>query len=220
MRCMPSSRSLAENLRRLALGEPLGRHRAGDVLAVADRLREHAAQSGLRQRGGGAADAAGVLDDRRGAGADALPARRPSPSACLLRPGGGWSGWTASRAELGNPKSSLKPRASVAARCAWQLIRPGKQRLAASVVDLGVGIRPEDRIGRADRRDRVAFDRERHVVLHGIDGHDGRVREDDGPGRCRLRARLSLDAAPIEKQCRGASAGAREQLTAAGAMRF
>src|SRR5439155_23692419 len=36
-------------------------------------------------------------------------------------------GWMARRAELGNPKSSLKPRARVAARWAWQLMRPGKR---------------------------------------------------------------------------------------------
>ncbi len=39
------------------------------------------------------------------------------------------AGRTASRAELGKPKSSLKPRSSVAARCAWQLISPGKSAL-------------------------------------------------------------------------------------------
>ena len=39
-----------------------------------------------------------------------------------------WSrlaGRTARRAEFGNPKSSLKPRSSTAAMCAWQLISPG-----------------------------------------------------------------------------------------------
>ena len=56
--------------RRLASARALRRHRAGDVLAVADRLREHAAQPRLRQRGRRAADAARVLDDRGRAGAD------------------------------------------------------------------------------------------------------------------------------------------------------
>ena len=68
-----------------------------------------------------------------------------------------------------------------------------EERLASPVVDVGVGIRPEDRVGRADRRDPVACDRERHVVLNGIDVHDGRVSEDDVlPG-----GRLSLDAALV-----------------------
>ena len=55
--------------RRLTVREPIGRHWAGHVLAVADRLGEYAAQSGPRERRRGAADAAGVLDDRRGPGA-------------------------------------------------------------------------------------------------------------------------------------------------------
>jgi len=85
---------------------------------------------------------------------------------------------------------------------AWQ------QRFSPSVVDLGVGIRRADRVGRADRRDRVAFHGERYVVVNGIDGHDGCMREDDGPAR----RRLSLDAAVLEQERCGASAGAGDQL--------
>ena len=81
-----------------------------------------------------------------------------------------------------------------------------EQRFSPSVVDLGVGIRRADRVGRADRRDRVAFHGERYVVVNGIDGHDGCMREHDGPAR----RRLSLEADLLEKECRGAGAG--EQL--------
>ena len=80
--------------------------------------------------------------------------------------------------------------------------------LPSSVVDLGLGIRFKDGVGRADRHDLVAFDRERHVVLNGIGVHDGCMREDDGPAR----RRLSLEAALLEKEGCGAGADAGEQL--------
>ena len=78
-----------------------------------------------------------------------------------------------------------------------------EEGLSPSVVDLGVGIRLEDRAGGTDRRDLVAFDRERHLVLNSIDVHYGCASEDDGPAR----RRLSLDAALLEKECRGAGSG-------------
>src|SRR5207253_6407651 len=57
-----------------------------------------------------------------------------------------------------------------------------------------VGIRPEDLIGRTDRRNLVALDHERHVVLNGIDVGDGCLGEHDGTGR-----RLSLESALLER---------------------
>src|SRR5436309_15506811 len=82
-----------------------------------------------------------------------------------------------------------------------------EEGLSPSVVDLGVGIRLEDRAGGTDRRDLVAFDRERHLVLNSIDVHYGCASEDDGPAR----RRLSLEAALLEKECRRAGAGSGEQ---------
>ena len=84
----------------------------------------------------------------------------------------------------------------------------GEQRLAAAVVDLGLRIGLQNLVGRADGRDSVALDRQRHVVAHGVHGHDGRLREDDGLSRWRLR----LQAAAREGG-RGTGSGAGEQLT-------
>src|SRR5690349_21962645 len=53
---------------RFALRETVGRHRTGDVFAVADRLREYTAEAGLRERRGGPGNAARVFDNRRRAG--------------------------------------------------------------------------------------------------------------------------------------------------------
>jgi hypothetical protein len=86
-----------------------------------------------------------------------------------------------------------------------------EQRLSAAVVDVGVAISPENRVGGADRHNRVAFDRERDIVLDGVDVDDGGVGEDDGPAR----GRLSLEAALLEKECGRAGARSGEQLTAA-----
>ena len=83
-----------------------------------------------------------------------------------------------------------------------------EQDLSASVVDLSVGIRLHDGVGRADRCDLVAVDGERHIVLNGVDRHDGRMREDDRTAR----RRLSLDATLLDKEGGGAGAGCGEQL--------
>ena len=83
-----------------------------------------------------------------------------------------------------------------------------EQGLAPSVVDLGLRVRLEDRVGGPDRRDRVAFDRERHIVLNGIGVHDRRMREDDGSAW----TRLSLQSAVLQQDGCGASAGSGEQL--------
>jgi hypothetical protein len=58
-----------------------------------------------------------------------------------------------------------------------------EEGLPPSVVDLGSGMRRQDGVGWTDRRDPVAFDRERDVVLNGIGVHDGGMSEDDGPAR-------------------------------------
>ena len=67
-----------------------------------------------------------------------------------------------------------------------------EQRLAASIVYVGAGIRLEDRIGRSDRCDCAAVHRQRHIVLHRIDGDDGGVGNDDGPARGSLGLRAGL----------------------------
>jgi hypothetical protein len=87
----------------------------------------------------------------------------------------------------------------------------GEQGLSASVIHLGVWISFQNRVALADRRDAVAFNRERHVVLNGIDVHDGGVREHDGP----TRGRLTLETAWLEEEGRGAGPDAREQVPAA-----
>ena len=112
-------------------------------------------------------------------------------------------GWTGSFAEFGKPKSSLKPRCSVAVRCAWQLIEAGKDRLVASVVDVGVGILLEDLGGWTNRGNLVAHHRERHVVLNGIGVHHRRVRKDNGA----TLSRLGSDRGVFQEERGGTGAG-------------
>ncbi len=90
-----------------------------------------------------------------------------------------------------------------------------EQRLSAAVVDLGAAILLEDRVRRTDRRDSVALDRERHVVLHAVHVHDGHVGEDD---RGRAPRDLSAEAALLEDERGRARAGSGQQLTTAQTM--
>ncbi len=183
-------------------GESVRRHRAGDVLAVPNRLREHAAQAGLRQRRREPADASGILYDGGGPGSYGLE-RRDGDHQRVLLPLEETRGLNGQA--RGVRESEILVEAAREYRChvgvtvdeAWE------QRLTASVVDVGVRIRPEDRVGGADRHDLVALHRERHVVLNGIDGDDGCMSEDDGPARRRLSPQTAL----VEKEGRGAGAG-------------
>src|SRR5262249_11448353 len=85
----------------------------------------------------------------------------------------------------------------------------GDECLPLSPVDLRVRILLQDRVGRTDRRDRVAVDGERRVVLHRVHGHNGGVREDDGSARRRLGIEIALRKP--ERGGTGSCAG--EQLT-------
>ncbi len=86
--------------------------------------------------------------------------------------------------------------------------QPGKERLAAAVVDIGVRIGLEDLIGRTDRGDPVADNGERDVVLHGVRVDDGRIRKDDDAA-----GRLRREVARIEEKSRGAGTGSGQYLT-------
>ena len=146
MRCMPSSRSFGENRGASLLRQPVGRHRARHVLAIADRLREHAAQAGLRQRGGGAADAAGILDDRRRAGPHRFQRADGDHQRALfaLKQAGGLDGQA-----RGVGESEVLVEAALERRreVGVTVDQAREERLAAPVVDVGVRIRP-----RAPRR--------------------------------------------------------------------
>jgi len=66
----------------------------------------------------------------------------------------------------------------------------GEQRLAASVIDVGVWIRGKDLVRWSDRRDLVANHRESDVILDRVSIDDGCIPEHDGPGCGRLRPEL------------------------------
>ena len=82
------------------------------------------------------------------------------------------------------------------------------ERLAASLVDLGVGVRPENRIGRTDSRNPVRLDGDGRVLEHRVGRHDGRVAEHDGARLRRLRANAVL----LEQERSRAGAGAGEHF--------
>ena len=197
MRCSPSSRSFAEKRGASLFGEALRATSARRRSRCRGSTRRTRSGGRLRQRRGRAADAADVLDDGRGARCGSLRARRRSPSACSPRPAAGWPGWTARRAELGNPKSSLKPRCEGRGEVRVAVDQAGQQRLAAPVVDLRAGVRLEDRIGGADGRYRVAPTASATSSLHVVGrDDDGGVGEDDGGGGLRRRGRAIRAAAP------------------------
>ena len=79
----------------------------------------------------------------------------------------------------------------------------GEQRLAPSVVDVGVGIRFERLVGGIDCYNAVTFDHKRHVILHSIGTDDGGMSEDYGPARCGLSPKVALP----EKECRSTGTG-------------
>jgi len=120
-------------------------------------------------------------------------------------------GWTLNRAELGNPKSSLKTAREDSGHVRVTVDEAGEQRLSPAVVDVGVPIRSENRVGGADRHDSVALDRQRHIVLNGIDGDDRGVSEDHSPAWRRLRPQ----AAVFEKDGGGTRSGSGQQVAAA-----
>jgi hypothetical protein len=193
---------LCRESRGLALRKTVGRHWAGDVLAVADRLGEHAAQARLRQRRGVTGNAACVLDDGRRAGADGLERADGHHQRRFL---------TLQQARRLNREPRRVREAEVFVEAAREgrrevgvtIDETGEQRLASAVVHRGVLIRLQDRVGGPDRDDAVGVDRERDVLQHGVDVDDGRVGEHR---RLPLR-RLRLRAAPVDQQRGGAGSG-------------
>jgi hypothetical protein len=91
--------------------------------------------------------------------------------------------------------------------------QPGKDCLAAAVVDIGILILLQNSIGRSDRRDRRSVNGQGHVVLRAVDGDDGGMGEDDRPCRLRTGRCLRFDAAVLQEERSCAGAGAGEQLT-------
>ena len=207
MRCRPSSRSFAEKRRRHALGQAFGRHGPGHVLAVANGFGEDPAQPGPRQRRGVAADAAGVLDQRGGARANGFERADGGHQRALfaLQQAGGLHGQPR---RVGEAEVFVEAAAERLREVRVAVDQAGEQRLAAAVVDLGVGIRLEHLVGRADRGDRVAGHRQRDVVPNGIDGDDRGVGKDHGVAGCGL----CLCAGGLQEQRGGAGAGSRQQI--------
>ena len=198
---------LVREPRGFTLGESARGHRTINILAIVDRLREHAAQACLHQCCGVAADVPGVLHNCGGPGPYGLQ-RSDCHHQRVLLPLEETGGLDGQARGVWESEVFVETAREDSCHMGVTVDESREQGLSPPVVDLGVGIRPEDRVGGADRHDRVAFDRERHVVLNGIDGHDGCMREDDGPaGR-----RLSLEAALLEKECCGAGAGSGEQF--------
>ena len=118
----------------------------------------------------------------------------------------------ARRALFGNPKSSLKPRASVGREMRVTVDQAREQRLAASVVDLGLRIRPEDRsvgpiaaIVSPSTASATSFWTASTVTTVVCE-----------KTTVRARRRLSLEPpALLEEERRGARAGSGEQLAPA-----
>ena len=187
-------------------GKALRGQRPSTVFDVTNGLRKNPAQARVRQRLRRPADASRVFYDRG----------RPAPNGFQSTHHGHQRGLLLGK-ETARPDGEATAVGktevlveTVSERCRKMGVAVDEAReecLTPSIVDLGLGIRLEDSIGRADRCNPVALDRERDVFLHGICVHHGCMREDDGLPR----RRLSLDAALIEKE--GSGAGAGEQLT-------
>ena len=201
----------------LAHRKPLRGHRASDVLAVADGLREHAAQPRLRQRCRVPLNVADVLHDRGGSGPYGLQRRHPNHQRALvtLKEAAGRDGEARGVREsevLVETTRDDCPHVGVTVDEARE------QRLSSSVVDLGPGIRLQNRVRRADRHDARAFDRERHVVQHLVGVHNGGIGEHNG-GALRAQSgtccRLGLEAVLLEEEGGGTGSGAGEKLTPA-----
>ncbi len=181
--------------RRFAARQTVGRHRAGDVLAVADRLGEHAAQSGFGQRVRVPADAAGIFDNRRRPcpnrleGADADHQRRFVALQQAAWPDG-------KTRRIGKSEVLIESALERGSEMRVAVDQPGEQRLVPAVVDVRVRARPEQGIGRSNCGNPVSFDREPDVLLHRVHRDDRRVCKDDAAaGR-----RLSVAASRIEEK--------------------
>ena len=197
MRCMPSSRSFCENRGVSLFARPSGDSGPGTFslsrIDSANTQRRpvfdnapHSGQCRRRSR------------RRSSCRCESLRARRRSTISLASSPCSRLPGCTVSFAEFGNPKSSLKPRCKRRGQVRVAVDQAGEERLAAPVVDIRVRIALEDLIGRADRRDLVADNGQRHVVLHGVGVDDGRVAEHDRPvaaGCCACRPRGSSRSA-------------------------
>jgi hypothetical protein len=149
-----------------------------------------------------AADACGILDHRSGAGpdrfqrADGHHQRGFLPLKERVRLDGQACG-------VGEPEVLVETTGERRREMRVTVDEAGNESLSASVIDLGVRIRLQNRIAGTDRDDLVPFDGERHIVLNGIDVHDGCMRENDRSDRRGLRAHATL----FEEEASGASAG-------------
>ena len=205
-------------LRRRAFRQPVRRHRTGDVLAVADRLGEHATEPGLRECRGGAADASGVLHNRGGPGANRFQRADGDHQRALLALKEAGRPHRETRG-VGKPEVLVEAALEGRGKMCVAVDETREERLAASFVYLGTGVVPENRVRRSDRDDSVASNGKRRVFLHAVDRHHGRVRKDDGPARSRRRLAMS-HAGLLEEHRRRAGTGRGEQLAAAEAVRF
>src|SRR5688572_32925292 len=171
---------------RRALGEAFWRQRSRYVLAVANAFGKYPPQSGAGERTGVTADVAGELDHRRGAGA-----KRFKRADCGHQRGF-FALQQAARLHgqlrgIGKSEVFVEPARERRTEMRVTVDEARNERLAAAVVDVGVGILLEDRIRSPNRRDAIALHRQRDIVLHAIRVDDRRVRKDDGT-RSRLLA--------------------------------
>ena len=192
---------------RFAPGETFLGHRPGHVFAVSNRLREHAAQAGLRERRRRAADAVRIFHNRGGPGLERLERADGDHQRAFfsLQEPIGLDGEA-----RGIRKAEILVEATLKSGRQMHVTvdETRQKRFPTAVVDVGVGTRGEDGVCWTDRRDPVALDRERHVVLHGIDVDDGRMSEDNGTARRRLSPQTAL----FEHQGCRAGSGASQQL--------
>ena len=191
---------LGREARRLALGQDLGRHRRS-ALAVGRRFGEHPAEPGLGQRIGRRRDVADVLHHRGAAGLDRLERADHRHQRVLLtrEQAARLHGQTVA---VGEAEVLVEPAGDRRAQMGVAVDQAREERLAAAVVDLGLGILLENLVGRPDGRDDAALDRQRDVVLGAVDGDDRwcwrrrpRVRPTAAPGR-----RAATGAAPRRRR--------------------
>ena len=139
MRCRPSSRSLAENRGASLLASP-----SGDIGPATFSLSRIDSANTQRRpvcasAAADAADAAGILHDRRGPGPDRFERadRHHQRRLLALQQAGGLDGQTRGVRE---PEVLVEAALEDGSQVRVAVDEAGKQRLAASVVDLGVRI--------------------------------------------------------------------------------
>ena len=163
MRCMPSSRSLAENLGATLLASP-----SGDIGPATFSL-SRTDSANTQRRPVRANAAAERLMPPTFSTIVVVPVRIASNAATVTISDASspWSrllGCDGEARGVGEAEVFVEAAREHRAHVGMAVDQAREKRLAASVVDVGARMRLEDLVGRTDRRDPVAFHRQRHVV--------------------------------------------------------